>query len=125
MVPHIGHKRDSRLSYATETATDYQEQMGFEAADRGEMSRLRKGRALLWLGALAPIIYATPRTSETATGITAIDIVRGGGPIACFVWVLLHPYFKRYRLARTPVEWALFGFVLVALASALWAQHSP
>lgn len=87
--------------------------------------QLRTGRAILWLGALAPFIYTTPRTVETASGVTAIDLVRGGGPILAFAWIYVHPRFKEFPIRLQVAETALAGFLLVAFASAAWTDHSP
>lgn len=96
-----------------------------EARDHRRARQLRHGRAILWLGALAPFIYATPRTTDQVTGVTALDVLRGGGPIVCYLWILLIPRFKEFKVPRGAAEYGLFGFIGVALLSAAWTEFSP
>jgi O-antigen ligase len=86
---------------------------------------LRRDRAILWVGSLGPLVYTPAQTVETAAGISAIDVVRGGLPILCFTWAVVSPRFQGYRIARGPAEMALFGFTAVALFSATWTGYSP
>lgn len=95
------------------------------AEEHRRARELRSGRAILWFGALAPFIYTTPRTVAEAAGIAPIDLVRGGGPIICFLWIALSPRFREFRTRVGAAEYALFGFVAVALASTLWTEFSP
>lgn len=96
-----------------------------DARDRRRARQLRNGRAILWLGALAPFIYTTPRTTDQVTGLNALDVLRGAGPIICYLWILFSPRFREFKVPRGAAEYGLAGFVAVALLSASWTDFSP
>lgn len=80
-------------------------------------------RRLLWVGLLMPFIYSTVRTAdEVAAGValTPLDMLRGGGGLACLV-VSLVIYTPPVRTRQGATGLGLLVFVMAAAASPLWA----
>ncbi len=77
-------------------------------------------RKWLWIGLVAPFFYsASENASQAVSGVSTIEILRGGIPFVCLfvASVVCRPRRIRFGLA----EWSLVGFVAVALLSTTWS----
>lgn len=89
----------------------------------GAVRRILWARRLLWLGAVAPFLIATPQKDITqAAQVGPLDVVRGALPIACFALSLM--LARRGEARRAKVGWGEAGLMFylgVAALSTLWS----
>lgn len=77
-------------------------------------------RLVLWLGAIGPFVATVSKSvDDVASGLTSLDLVRGGLPVVCYFTARMihHPP----RIPWGLVERALAVYLAVTIASTAWS----